>query len=136
MTKLATTLGSKKDKIQSLEILETFKSRLEIQIHQQQIADIWLSMVLTLIKLIALSIHIKEGWNNFEVANHYVAMWISIHDTLGFSFRSSYICWQRVHWNELDNFGDSAMTFDLVGSELFRNGGNADGFCESYGGKG
>ena len=35
----------------------------------------------------------------------------------------------------MNNFGDSDMTFDLVDSELFRNGGNADGFCEPMVGK-
>ena len=61
--KLETTLGigsKEKDlEIQSLEILKTFHSQLEIQIHQKQIADSFLYLVLTLIKLIALHIHTK-----------------------------------------------------------------------------
>ena len=61
--KLETTLGigsKEKDlEIQSLEILKTSHSQLEIQIHQKQIADSFLYLVLTLIKLIALHIHTK-----------------------------------------------------------------------------
>ena len=71
--KLETTLGigsKEKDlEIQSLEILKTFHSQLEIQIHEKQIADICLYMVLTLRKLIALHIN-KEGQNNFKDANN------------------------------------------------------------------
>ena len=48
-----------------------------------------------------------------------------------------YFLWQQfnmlvkgTNWNESNNFGDSDMTFGSVGSELFPNGGNADGFSE------